>query len=570
MSLTNIIKKEIGLFSKVKRFLAYSTIVAAAYLGISCEDNGSGDGPTNNPPVIQDISDIVADEGDLIQINPIATDPDGDSLTFTYSSPLDSNGEWQTVYTDAGVYTGITATAKDGKGGQDSTNFNITVNNINDPPVLDHIDDAEVNQGATLIIPLSASDPDFDPLNFYLQNEPAGMFVNASDEIEWVPGLEDGGNYTITAVVSDNKSTDSQEVNINVPCYKIAFIAELDNGNRDICVVNINGRDETDITDLISGGKEECPTWSPDASKIVFLEIHSAEIYSINSDGTGPLLLTIGSEPALSPDGTKIVYMDLNDDILIMNPDGTGKNKLTLGLIDSKPRWSADGSKIVFERDASPFLPETHIMNPDGSGVIKLTSYGDNNLSWLSDWTRVVFDSYRDGNREIYAINPDGTGETRLTNNSSRDYYPVWSPDGLKIAFISNRDGNQEIYVMNPDGTNQTRLTNNPVMDWTPAWSPDSSKIAFVSERDGNQEVYITNPDGTGQTRLTNDPIKKYKAHVSWSPEGNKIVFISSYTNVGNPLPLAIYSINPDGSNLKRLTNNDVFWARYVWSPVKK
>ncbi len=52
-----------------------------------------------------------------------------------------------------------------------------------------------------------------------------------------------------------------------------------------------------------------------------------------------------------------------------------------------------------------------------------------------------------------------------------------------KIAFTSDRDGNREIYVMNADGTNQVRLTNNSVVDDHPTWSPDGTKIAFVSER---------------------------------------------------------------------------------------
>jgi len=564
MGIVNIIKKEIN---KGKRLLAYSVIVASAYLGIGCGDDG---GTANNPPVIQDISDIVADEGDLIQINPIASDPDGDSLTFTYSAPLDSNGEWQTSYTDAGVYTGLTVTVDDGKGGQDSTNFNITVNNINDPPVLDYIDDAEVNQGSTLIIPLSASDPDFDPLSFYLENEPAGMIINASDEIEWSPDSEDGGSYTITAVVTDNKSTDSQEVNINVPCYKIAFTADLGNGNQDICVVNMNGRDETDISDFISGGREEHPSWSADANKVAFAEDVLGEIYSINLDKTGSLLLADGEQPEWSPDGAKIVYKNLSDLVLIMNPDGSSKTALTSGPIDENPRWLVDGSKIVFSKSTSPYLPELYIINPDGTNPIKLTEQGDDNLSWNPSLIRAVFDSNRNSNREIYAINLDGTGEARLTNNSSRDFYPVFSPDGLKIAFISERDGNQEIYIMDPDGTNQTRLTNSLANEWGLAWSHDSSKIAFISERDGNQEIYIMDPDGTNQTRLTNDPAKEYKTYVSWSPEDSKIVFVSSVNNIGVPPPYGIYNINPDGTNLKKLTNNEVTWSRYIWSPAKK
>jgi TolB protein len=79
-------------------------------------------------------------------------------------------------------------------------------------------------------------------------------------------------------------------------------------------------------------------------------------------------------------------------------------------------------------------------------------------------------------------------------------------PSTARIAFVSNRDGNDEIYGMNADGTGQTRLTNNPAWDSDPAWSPDGSQIAFVSDRDGNLEVYVINADGTGPTNLTNNP----------------------------------------------------------------
>ena len=62
---------------------------------------------------------------------------------------------------------------------------------------------------------------------------------------------------------------------------------------------------------------------------------------------------------------------------------------------------------------------------------------------------QIAFDSFRDGNFEIYVMNPDGSEQTRLTNNEAFDVVPSWSPDGQKIAFTSGRDGNAEVYVMN-------------------------------------------------------------------------------------------------------------------------
>src|SRR5689334_16678526 len=109
---------------------------------------------------------------------------------------------------------------------------------------------------------------------------------------------------------------------------------------------------------------------------------------------------------------------------------------------------------------------------------------------------KIAFDTDRDGNSEIYVMNPDGSGPTNLTNNTAFDGWPAWSPDGTKIVFSSNRDGDYEIYVMNADGTNQTRITNSPGFDYIASWSPDGTKIIFDSLRDGDWDIYLMNADG--------------------------------------------------------------------------
>jgi Tol biopolymer transport system component len=82
---------------------------------------------------------------------------------------------------------------------------------------------------------------------------------------------------------------------------------------------------------------------------------------------------------------------------------------------------------------------------------------------------------------------------------------PTWSPDGDWIAFQSYRDGNPEIYKMTAGGLSKTRLTTSSEWDWGPSWSPDGTQIVFVSSRDGDPEIYRMNADGSFQTRLTND-----------------------------------------------------------------
>ncbi len=167
---------------------------------------------------------------------------------------------------------------------------------------------------------------------------------------------------------------------------------------------------------------------------------------------------------------------------------------------------------------------------------------------------KLAFASERDGDYEIYSINPDGSGLARLTTNPAADREPVWSPDGSKLAFVSTRDGNAEIYVMNASGdaggfSPPARLTNHPASDLNPVWSPDGSRIAFVSGRDGDDEIYLMNANGSGQTNLTNHDFDDTEP--AWSPDGAKLAFVSN--REGNE---EIYTMDATGIGVANLSNN--------------
>ena len=119
---------------------------------------------------------------------------------------------------------------------------------------------------------------------------------------------------------------------------------------------------------------------------------------------------------------------------------------------------------------------------------------------------RIAFSSDRDGNSEIFSMNPDGSGLANLTNNPAEDSYPTWSPDHNRIAFLSDRTGNSEIFVMNADGSGQTQLTDLTGQIWEPSWSGDGKKIAFTKDF----EIYAIKVDGSDLTNLTNNPTADY------------------------------------------------------------
>lgn len=205
---------------------------------------------------------------------------------------------------------------------------------------------------------------------------------------------------------------------------------------------------------------------------------------------------------------------------------------------------------------------EIFVMNADGTDVVNVSDHAS--IEGLPDWspdaTKIVFGSERDGNREIYVMNADGSDQVRLTDNRGDDWNPAWSPDGWRIAFESNRNQNWEVYVMSRDGTRQSNLTSHPANDTDPDWSPDSTKLVFASDRDANREIYVMNADGSGQRNLTNNVSADHQP--AWSPDGEKIAFVSDRD--GNR---EIYVMDADGSNPVRLTNHPASDEYPDWSP---
>ena len=111
---------------------------------------------------------------------------------------------------------------------------------------------------------------------------------------------------------------------------------------------------------------------------------------------------------------------------------------------------------------------------------------------------KIVFISKRDGPRNIYVMDDDGTDVQRLTftEEPQADGGPIWSPDGTRIVFERDvsknpRQQKYEIFLMDTDGTNVQQLTDNHAFDGSCTWSPDGHHIAFGSYRNKGYDIYV-------------------------------------------------------------------------------
>jgi len=189
---------------------------------------------------------------------------------------------------------------------------------------------------------------------------------------------------------------------------------------------------------------------------------------------------------------------------------------------------------------------------------------------------KIAFE-YWHGKHDIYVMNADGSDVENLTASLAYSRGPAWSPDGHWLAFSAIQDfGPSQIYVMALDGSKPKQLTFDKEGSYGPVWSPDGEYILFLSERDGVlssergipvPEIYLMNSDGSNQRRVTNNQdLNEYS--LSWSPKWNLIA-----VSIGNPKisrhSTEIYLMGLDGVIQKQLTPSGYNYGNYSprWSP---
>jgi Tol biopolymer transport system component len=242
-----------------------------------------------------------------------------------------------------------------------------------------------------------------------------------------------------------------------------------------------------------------------------------------------------------------------------------------VGLAAGQARAAFPGTKgkLVFEtnRDGNE---EIYTMTADGTNRIDLTRNpaDDTDPRWSADGSRIVFASNRTGNYQIYTMNASGTSVTRVTHDTNDDRRPTWTADG-HILFQNGSFPNRAIFRINGDGNGLTQLTPSSSDNATVAAAPRGGRIAFSSTRgDGTQRLYVANGDGRAAQLVLPSPPGPETADVEadWSPRGNELLFERFI--FGGPVTTELYVVHSDGSGLRRLTNTpDRLELQPAWSP---
>jgi Tol biopolymer transport system component len=235
------------------------------------------------------------------------------------------------------------------------------------------------------------------------------------------------------------------------------------------------------------------------------------------------------------------------------------------------------GTEIVFEsRDST--TSNIYVVNADGSGLTRLTAGGV--PSWSGDGRQIYFASQGG----LYAMNADGTG-VHLVVDSINGLYAV-SPDGTRIAFgalapptAGSTYPNVDLFVMHDDGSERTRIVDLPcdfidyncwnleAMDW----SPDGQRIAYSAGSFGHAGyVYgfigIVNADGSGDGRLNTSNSRS--TDPAWSPDGQRIVYASGDgSTIPYPTGLDLEIINADGTGRVVVLQSGAEITSPSWSP---
>ena len=268
-------------------------------------------------------------------------------------------------------------------------------------------------------------------------------------------------------------------------------------GTGEVWAVNASGLEES-FRLTASGAQAQTPAWSPDGRQFVF---------SLSYITTAPLYRVRVDNQTLTDSEGKAVYFREFD-------SSEGSN--------FSPSWSVN-DRIAFHTDRDDGEFEIYTCDLNGNDLIRLTDneWSDNSPRWSPDGTKIVFSSNRDDDTpDVYIMNEDGGNVRQITDSAEgwASLAPEISPDGTEIVYVlQDPEGDRDIYVMDTNGGSQRRLTDDGWGHHHPTWSPDGTMIAYERfAKEPVPDVWVMNADGTDKRQLTHH--NDYEAQPAWSP----------------------------------------------------
>jgi uncharacterized repeat protein (TIGR01451 family) len=289
------------------------------------------------------------------------------------------------------------------------------------------------------------------------------------------------------------------------------------------------------------------------------------------SNNSATASVTVAAVSVLQKSNGVIAFSTFRDitqpsGVYTIKPDGTQEQVFpNIPAQATRPTWSPDGTRLAFQfTNFSGFqsVNEINIINANGTGLLKVAnnvSDFNRGLTWSPNGSQIAYIGNGDsGNidtiRTVHITNADGSGSYRLPGSPSFLSSVDWSPDGTKFVYSVN----SEIFVMNADATGQTRLTtiqqttDGNTSDGDARWSPDGKKILLRRSTNNSSSIYLMNADGSNLRKLFNFNAASF----SWSADGLAVVVEQGQE---------ICTVNLDHTNFQCLTDNDFFDGTPNW-----
>ena len=337
----------------------------------------------NRFPVIESCSeDMTIKEGDVVEIDFTASDPDGDDLKYKVSQPVGNDKIWETTSYDAGEHE-ITVTVSDGEFNA-TESFKITVENVDVAPEFEKIDDVEVCEGDVLEIEFNATDPDGDDVVFEAKKIPEGAVLDGN-KLTYAPGY-DLVKHSKSSWLSNNYHQDSRDE------FTAKIIAKSG---------NLSAEQKFKITVI---DKNRAPVLG-EIEEI--LEMNESDFIAIKpsySDPDGDKVEIHISDP-IGDDGEWMsTYEDAGEyDINIVADDGKLETvqavRLIVNNVNREPYFEND--KNLFEINEGEAVEITPLVKDPDGGMVELSaedlpegsSFVDGMFSWTPDFDDVVNES---------------------------------------------------------------------------------------------------------------------------------------------------------------------------------